>query len=278
MFNPKINILILNWNGHYVLNDCIQSIIKSKYNNYSITIIDNGSNDNSANKYNGYDNIKIISINNNLGFARGYNYAFKKLVDKKDDYYLLLNNDTILDSYTIANLIKSISKYGNDNIYSPRILNYENGSNWFCGGGICFLTGFPYHYGIDTYDSYITYKTKKTTFVSGCCMLISKKNINKLNGFNEKFTMYFEDVDLCIRAKKENSQCYFISNSVIYHRISHSIGGRFSFKKYFLKLDSLLKFLYYNHNLFIFIYYFFINLLFVPIYVLKFFLKFRRYA
>ena len=64
MFHPKINVLILNWNGIKVLHDCVQSIINNKYNNFSITIIDNGSIDNSLNEFYNRDIINIINIKN----------------------------------------------------------------------------------------------------------------------------------------------------------------------------------------------------------------------
>ena len=93
----KVNILILNWNGINVLEECIHSILKSDYSNFSITVIDNGSTDDSLNILNDkFPNIDIIEISQNLGYAKGYNYAFNKIKNLKDDFYLILNNDTVV--------------------------------------------------------------------------------------------------------------------------------------------------------------------------------------
>ena len=98
MIFPFINILILNWNGQKVLLDCVRSILKSDYKKYCITIIDNGSTDSSLESITtlNSDIINFIKINQNVGYAKAYNYAFKKIINNKDDFYFILNNDTVI--------------------------------------------------------------------------------------------------------------------------------------------------------------------------------------
>ena len=97
MINPSVNILILNWNGKDILYDCVKSIFNSNYRNYKITIIDNGSTDNSIDKVkHTFKNLNFIYINKNIGYSKAYNYAFNTLKNNTDDYYFLLNNDTII--------------------------------------------------------------------------------------------------------------------------------------------------------------------------------------
>ena len=240
--NPKVNVLILNWNGQEVLNQCIDSILKSIYNNYKITVIDNNSTDNSLKNIIINDKISVIRINNNLGFANGYNYGFKKILNNSDEFYLILNNDTILNENSIKNLVDGAKKYGKNNIYGPKIVDHSSNNNWFCGGKINFFTAQPFHLGINESELITTYKTANVDYVSGCCMLIHKNIIKKLSGFNESFDMYYEDVDLCLRAKKINSKCFYISNSNIRHIVSFSIGGRYSYRKYYFKIKSFIKY------------------------------------
>ena len=115
---PLINILILNWNGKKVLNNCLKSILTSSYKNYKITVIDNGSSDDSLKDLNKISNkINIIKIDKNLGYSKGYNYAFKKLKNDNDDYYFLLNNDTIIYKDTLERLHISINQFGSNNIF-----------------------------------------------------------------------------------------------------------------------------------------------------------------
>ena len=115
--------------------------------------------------------------------------------------------------------------------------------------------------------------TCETEYATGCCMLLSKKTMQNLGGFNEKYKMYFEDVDLCIKAKRNNIKCFFISESEMYHLISNSLGGRFSLNKYLFKLKSFIKFIYLNNNFLIFLFYLFINIISCPFTIIYFILK-----
>ena len=132
---PHIKILILNWNGEKIINKCIDSINNLSYSNYSIGIIDNGSTDNSLNIIStNFPDIKIYKINKNLGYAKGYNYAFDILKEQSFDYYLLLNNDAYVNKALLKDLNNNLIKYGENNIYSPKIKFYKKNRLWFAGG------------------------------------------------------------------------------------------------------------------------------------------------
>jgi len=274
MKNPLINILILNWNNKKILLDCIKSIKKSTYKNYKITVIDNGSKDGSIDYINSfYDDLCFISISSNLGFSSGYNYAFEQLQKDDSEWFLLLNNDTEIMSNTIQVFANNISKYGNNYIYGCKIMNINNNKIWYAGGKINKLTGSAYHVGANLSDELTQFKKGFTDFVSGCCMLIKKDLIYKINGFNEKFNFYYEDVDLCNRAKTKNVKCFYISDTSISHYISYSLGGRLSINKILKKIFSFIKYLFLNHNIFLFIYYLAINVILLPVYIINFSLK-----
>ena len=69
-------------------------------------------------------------------------------------------------------------------------------------------------------------------------MFVNKETINKLNGFNEKYNFYYEDVDLCLRAKTIGVSCLYVSDCSIEHLISYSTGGRYSILKYIRKIKA----------------------------------------
>ena len=266
MNKPKINILILNWNGMDVLNGCLESILSSTYKNYTITVIDNGSEDKSIDNIDKISSkINIIKIGENLGYSKGYNFAFDKIKNHDDDYYLLLNNDTTMNKDTLESLFLAIKHFGPNNIYSPKIINSNNNSIWYAGGKINSLTNLSSHIGINTHEDTVIFKTDVTDFVSGCAMLIKKSLVESLNGFNEVFNFYYEDIDLCLRAKKATDvKCIFVNNSIVYHKISKSMGGRFSFIKIYYKIISSIKFLYINNNFLMFIFYLLMNIIVLP--------------
>ena len=72
-------------------------------------------------------------------------------------------------------------------------------------------------------------------------MFTSSNVIGKLKGFDEKFNMYGEDVDLCIRAQRLGMKCYYIADSKLWHNVSSSYGGHYSLSKHISKFKSLVK-------------------------------------
>ena len=89
--SAKVAIVILNWNGRKYLEQFLQSVVQSSYDNKEIIVADNASTDDSIHfLQQNYPQIKIISLDKNYGFARGYNEALKQV---KSDYYVLLNSD-----------------------------------------------------------------------------------------------------------------------------------------------------------------------------------------
>ena len=239
--NPKIHILILNWNGEKYLSECINSVKNINYSNYKITVIDNKSSDQSIPKLKN-ENINIISHSKNYKYAKGYNEAIFSFKNDDSDYYLLLNNDTICDSNILTSFISAIKTYGPNHIFGPKIL-YENKKNmiWYAGGKFGFFNLFISHQGIRKIDCNKFNFSNETDYITGCCLFISKQNFIKLKGFDESFNMYGEDVELCIRAKKNGMKCYYIPDAKLWHRVSSSYGGHYSFSKHVNKFSSLLK-------------------------------------
>ena len=136
--NPHISILILNWNGGDLIQNCLDSILKINYKNYSVFVIDNNSTDNSIKLIEKkYPQVNIIPLNENYGFAGGYNRAFKQLNFLSTEFVLLLNNDTEVDKEILVNFVNAKNKYGDDNIYGGKIYYHDQRNKiWFAGSKI----------------------------------------------------------------------------------------------------------------------------------------------
>src|SRR5438105_2919322 len=88
---PKVAIVILNWNGRKYLEQFLSSVIATSYPNIEIIVVDNGSVDDSVSFLEKkFPAIRVISLTSNYGFARGYNEALKQV---EADYYMILNSD-----------------------------------------------------------------------------------------------------------------------------------------------------------------------------------------
>jgi len=236
-----IKILILNWNGKHLLKPCLDSVAAIDYPNYSVMVIDNGSTDNSVKMVKEkYSEVELLELENNNGFAGGYNRCLTRLKDEYSKFILFLNNDTEVDPDILNSFIQAKEKYGDNNLYGGKIF-YQDTPNliWYAGGNINLKRTKISHRGIRQNDSAEFSKPLQTDYITGCCLFTSMEVINQLKGFDERFNMYGEDVDLCLRAKKEGINCYYWPDAKLFHHVSASLGGAFSLKKLSKKLIGI---------------------------------------
>jgi len=138
------------------------------------------------------------------------------------DYFLLLNNDTIVEPNFIQPLLDVFEKEKNAGIAAPQInYFYEPEKIWTAGGKISRVRGSGFAYS-DRIESKIKPDNKSVTFVSGCCMLIKKEVFEKIGLFDEKFFLYVEDADLCYRTTHAGYKIIVNNHSKILHKVSSS--------------------------------------------------------
>ncbi len=105
---PKIFIIILNWNGKNDTLECLDSAREIDFENYEIVVVDNGSEDDSVQAIRSkYKDVIIIENGANLGFAEGNNVGIEYALLHEADYIFLLNNDTVVDPGVIRNLLQA---------------------------------------------------------------------------------------------------------------------------------------------------------------------------
>ncbi len=246
---PKIVIVVLNWNGKCDTIECIKSIFNSSYKDYDIVIVDNGSTYEEG-KYlkKELPSVDIIENGINLGFAKGCNVGIRYAIDvKKAEYILLLNNDTIVSPECISELFKTINRNEDIGIVGPLIYNYINYLS------IQSASISLKKFSLKNITDYLSEDEVERPFLTGCAMLISASLLSKINGFDEKYFAYWEDLDLCIRTRKEGYRIVLAPKAKIWHKGSMSTGGYLNKKAYYYYIRNSLYF--YKKNYSIKIYY-----------------------
>lgn len=252
----RIAIILLNWNGVSDTLECVKSIMYSSYKNYQIIIADNKSSGDDVKilKKELSDSVIFIENEANLGFAEGNNRALKYAVDNNFDYCLLLNNDTTIKNDLLENLIIS-AKLGYS-IIGGRIYNYYDRTKiWFGGGELKKYFGVPR-------DIKNTDREQEVDFVSGCMMMISSELIKKIGYLNKEYFAYWEDIEFCLRAKKNGYAIYYNPEAICYHKISAS-GKQGKVQTYYEVRNRFLVLKEYfstRHRIIAYLFYFFISL------------------
>lgn len=231
---PIVAIIILNYNGWKDTIECLESLKKINYKNYRILLVENGSTNNSSEilikKYSKNKKIKIIKNKENLGFTKGNNEVIKNNSDF--DYFLLLNNDTIVEKDFLNVLVDFAEKNKDVGVVTPAIYKYSDKKelnkidspakfNFKIGGGQAIF-----------YDKN-TISPFEVDYASGCCWLIKKEIIKKTEWFKEKYFAYNEEIEWAYRIKKIGYKFFIIPLSKIYHKGERTTSKIPGFRLYY---------------------------------------------
>jgi len=255
-----LSIIVLNWNHPKLTLECLKSIENLKLPSsvvLHVIVIDNNSTDDSENilSKSTVKNATYHFIRNehNLGFAGGNNVGISHALSTKSDYILILNNDTVLDTNLLGELLKSAEK-NTKSILTPKIYfaaGYEFHKKrysakqrgkviWSVGGTIDWNNVYGTNRGVDEVDKGQFEEETEVDFASGACMFFPSEIIDTIGTFDEKYFLYLEDTDFCMRAKQKGYNTLYVPKACLWHKVSQSseIGGRLN--DYFITRNRLL--------------------------------------
>jgi len=212
----RLSVIILNFNNEEDINSCLKSLINA-YSKINIILVDNGLTDNSLQSIISlkYEKLQIIKNQRNLGFAKGVNKGLKLALKQGAQDVLLLNPDTLANKGFLEPLLTNPAE-----IIGP-VLKFERKGKWVYdfGGKINWWLGRSYHIEFRSQELGVR-SQKEIDYVSGCCMLIRRKVFEKIGFLNEKYFLFFEDPDFCLRAKRAGFKVALEPKSVILHKLS----------------------------------------------------------
>lgn len=209
---PKVFIIVLNYNGKDTIIECLKSVYQTDYPNYELVVTDNDSQDGSfelARNY--FSGAHFIKNEKNIGFAAGNNVAIRFALERFADYIFLLNNDALIEKDILLKLVEAAEKDEKAGIASPVIFNGDN-HIWFAGGKIKWLKMKATHLFDKLSD--VPYETG---YASGCAMLIKKEVFREIGLFDERYFLYYEDADFCLRARRKGFKSFVVPSARVIH-------------------------------------------------------------
>ncbi len=258
----SVFVVILNWNSKVDTVQCLESIGKLQITNYKlqIVVVDNASTDGSQKltrkSITSTTSItgKLIENKENLGFTGGSNVGIKYALKKDADFVLILNNDTVVDRDLVVRLLEMAGKYKDAGVFSPKIYfapgfefhkeRYSPGVRgkvlWYAGGKMDWKNVLGSNRGVDEVDRGQYEKGEETDFATGACMFIRRDVLKKVGLFDERYFMYFEDVDFCQRAREAGWTVMYAPKGYLWHKVARSSGIGSSLNDYYLTRNRLL--------------------------------------
>lgn len=220
----QIDIVIPNWNGKGLLQACLDSLKRQSYTDYSVIVVDNGSNDGSKELLqDNYPEVLLISWPQNRGFSVAVNAGIKA---GSAPLVFLLNNDTELHEDCLQELVNAADKKPEVDFFAAKMLNYHKRYK-LDGAGDAFLRGgVGYRIGTMEADGELYSLPRYVFGVCAGAALYRRKMLQETGCFDEDFFAYLEDVDLNLRANSRGKKCWYVPDARVYHVGSATTGSK----------------------------------------------------
>jgi GT2 family glycosyltransferase len=222
---PKVAVVILNWNGKKYLEKFLPVLLTTTYSNATFYVADNNSSDNSVSfiKEN-FPLVTIIEIPVNEGFAKGYNVALKQV---EADIYVLLNQDIEITPRWIEPIVAMFAVNNKLGAVQPKLLAFNKKKEFeYAGaaGGYIDWLGYAFCRGrfFQTMETdHRQYDNNADIFwASGAAMFVRSDVYHQLGGLDASFFAHQEEIDLCWRMKNAGYDIKYCHESTVYH-----VGG-----------------------------------------------------
>jgi GT2 family glycosyltransferase len=228
--NDFVAIITINYNHSGMTIECINSVLKSAYENYLIYLVDNGSeSEDYLNLFEfakQHNKIRLLRIDRNRGYVGGINYALEEADKSRVDHFLIMNNDTIIDYNAIKHLVRTAKKH-NDNAVVSGIVYDHNRPNTVQTTGSKFSNKkylkerYPYRgQSVDP----MTMIEEERDLLDDIFWLLPTKIVEKTGKYSEDFFLYAEQADYALRAVNQGFKLIFTPRAKIWHKGSITTG------------------------------------------------------
>ncbi len=242
-----IDVIIVNYYSEELVKQCISALKNSDAQgfNLNVIIVSNGTKDNKLLLSFKNDYTSVIDLGYNSGFGKACNIAAKK---SSSDYLLFLNPDTLIKKDTLK-LVLSMAEQNNYAVLGCKQINKLNKVQRSCSRELTPIRYlykilklnklFPFFFKSYQMSDWDHLTDKEVNHVIGSFYFIENKVFKKVNGFDDKFFMYYEDLDLSKRITDLGEKIFYYSKASIFHE-GGGVSNDFKVERLFYSWSSIL--------------------------------------
>lgn len=240
--DPRVAIIILNWNGKKNVLECLRSFRHLDYTNYEIVAVDQNSSDGSRDAIvSEFPDVTLICNEDNLGFAEGNNVGIQHALNRGAECIVLLNNDTTVEPNFLRAFVGAAISNRDFDIFGPKIVfDYDPNIIWAAGSHIDWQRGICIQNGYRELDRGQYDTNAEVNALTGCAVMISRKAFETVGFLDSRFFVYYEETDWCARATKAGFRILYVPAAVVRHKVSATIGASSHAITFYMVRNNLL--------------------------------------
>jgi len=223
-----VAVIIVNWNSWAVLARCLRALAMQTSRDFSITVIDNCSQEIMPDNLPAeYPNVRIVKNPSNMGFAAANNRAVQ-LYSGDSEWIALLNPDAFPEPDWLAQLLLAAEQHPDCAVFASRQINATDPTRLDGDGDVYHISGRVWRGGWGQKVPQHSPAVRPVFSPCAAAAMYRREVFNKAGGFDEDFFCYLEDVDLGFRLQLTGHPCLLVTAAIVHHLGSVSAGGQHS--------------------------------------------------
>lgn len=219
MIQPKVSIVVLNTNHKADTLECLATIGRNTYVNWSVIVLDNASTDGSVEAIRvAFPWAFIVPLTKNLGYAGNNNVGIRLSLEQGADWVLVLNEDTLLEPDCLAQLVAVGEAGPQIGIVGPMVYHHDEPQVIQSAGGRLNRHWEASHLGQNEDDRGQFVRPHDVDYISGCAILVRRDVIKQIGLLDERFYYYWEETDWCVRAGQQGWRIVHVPAAKIWHK------------------------------------------------------------
>jgi len=243
-----LSVVLVNYNDRNHVLECLSSIEKTAGSlDYEIIVVDNNSQDGSpAEIVRRFPRIKLVSNSRNVGFAKANNQGW---LGSRGEFILFLNTDTVVEPGALSQLLGELKSNLEAGAVGPALFSGVRSYQVSFGRRVSFCSQLWQKSVLNPFHK-IALRTsrrkRKVGWLSAACLLIRRDALQRAEGFDENFFIYFEDIDLCLRIRQAGSKLVYLPQARVLHWGGASTSVDLAASKYEYRKSQV--YFYRKHN------------------------------
>ena len=236
-------VIVLSWNGVALTRDTLHSLAACRIPEgwrLHTWVVDNASSDGSPQMVRDeFPGVTLLALAENRRFAGGNNVGLERALADGADAVMLLNNDVVADPGLLDKLLAALAEDPAAGAVAP-LIYYAPPTDriWYAGGRCRPWLAHSSHRAIRERDHGQFRSLEPTGYLTGCCLMATAEAWRKVGLLDERYFIYAEDADWCLRARAAGYKLLFVPTARLWHRVSASSGGAMNPWKVYQRLRA----------------------------------------
>lgn len=240
---PKVSVIVLNYNSVADTIECVRSLQHLTYSNVEVVLVDNGSdNDEVGVLQRECPDLPLLQSGANVGYAAGNNLGITYALKNGAEYVWILNNDTVVDPEALSQMVLLAESENEIGMVGSKIyFHSEKDMLWYAGATFDVATGgVTSHIGWGRKDKGQFDHILDVDYITGCSLLVKKEVIDIIGSMPEEYFLYFEEADWNMAARAAGFRTVIATKSLIWHKVKRTGKAHARFVYYMTRNRFLL--------------------------------------